>query len=301
MDKRQLLKRYCTWLLAIERLSVLTKECYRIEINRFLDFVELHMISINDADSALLSSYLRMRRNTEGIDSHSVAKAISALKSFFRFAKSEDLVNNNPAELMESPKRKVRLPKAIDRNTIEVLFNNIETGSPKGCRDRCLFELIFSAGLRTSEASGLNLGDIDIKGRFAKVIGKGNKERIVLFGREAAVQLKQYLDFSRPLLMGKVNKSPAFFINKTGKRLSRKSIWKNFAKYAALTGTTSRVHALRHSFATCLLKGGADLRTVQELLGHANLSTTQIYTHVDTAFLKENHRRYLPKLNNAGM
>ena len=266
-----------------------------------MDFLESSKISISDADAAFLSSYLKMRRNAEGIDSHSVAKAISALRSFFRFMVNEGIVNNNPAELLESPKRKALLPKVIDKKTIDVLFENIETKSPKGCRDRCLFELIYSAGLRISEASGLNLGDIDIKGRFARVIGKGNKERIVLFGSEAVVHLRQYLDFSRPKLMGKVNKSQAFFITKNGKRLSRKSIWKNFAKYAALTGTTSRVHALRHSFATSLLAGGADLRTVQELLGHANLSTTQIYTHVDTAFLKENHRRYLPKLNNAGM
>jgi len=272
-----------------------------MEINRFMDFLESSKISISDADAAFLSSYLKMRRNAEGIDSHSVAKAISALRSFFRFMVNEGIVNNNPAELLESPKRKALLPKVIDKKTIDVLFENIETKSPKGCRDRCLFELIYSAGLRISEASGLNLGDIDIKGRFARVIGKGNKERIVLFGSEAVVHLRQYLDFSRPKLMGKVNKSQAFFITKNGKRLSRKSIWKNFAKYAALTGTTSRVHALRHSFATSLLAGGADLRTVQELLGHANLSTTQIYTHVDTAFLKENHRRYLPKLNNAGM
>jgi integrase/recombinase XerD len=145
--------------------------------------------------------------------------------------------------------------------------------------------------------SSINLGDLDIEGGVAKVRGKGNKERLVLFGKDAKDQLKQYIGFTRPKLAGSVNKSPALFLNRNGKRLSRKGIWKNYAKYAAVSGTTSQIHTLRHSFATSLLEGGADLRTVQELLGHADLSTTQIYTHVNTEVLRENHRRYLPKLN----
>jgi len=301
LDKAALLKRYCSRLIAIERKSVLTRECYSIEIKRFLSFMEDKNISPEKTDSQLLSEYIFMRHNIDSIDSRSVSKAISALRSFFNFLVDERLIDDNPAALLESPKRKRTLPEVMNNATIEDLLDKIDLDKPQGCRDRCIFELIYSAGLRVSEASGLNIRDIDIQGGVAKIKGKGSKERIVLFGKDAANQLKQYLSFTRPKLAGKVNKSQALFINRNGKRLSRKGIWKNYAKYATIAGTSSHIHTLRHSFATSLLEGGADLRTVQELLGHADLSTTQIYTHVDTAFLRENHRRYLPKLNIADL
>ena len=299
MNRHELLKRYCSRLIAIEKRAILTKECYRYEIKRFLEYIEINKIDLVDADAAFVSSYLIMRRNVDKIDSRSIAKSISALRSFFRFLADEGLVNNNPAAILESPKHRSTLPEVMDRETVEMLLGIISDESPRGCRDKCLYELIYSAGLRVSEAAGLNVRDIDIDGGIAKVRGKGDKERIVLFGSEAAVQLKKYLNEDRPKLAGKVNKSNAVFIRKGGKRLSRKSIWKNYAKYTALAGTSSHLHILRHSFATGLLEGGADLRTVQELLGHADLSTTQIYTHVNTAVLRENHRRFLPRLKLA--
>jgi integrase/recombinase XerD len=257
-------------------------------------------MSLENTDAGILSAYLVMRHNVDNIDSRSAAKAISALRSFFKFAMDERLVNDNPAAVIEAPKRKVTLPEVMDRETIDGFLNKIETENPLGLRDRCLFELVYSAGLRVSEAAGLNIKDVDIKGGVAKVRGKGNKERLVLFGKEAAVWLDRYLNEARGKLSGKVNKSNALFIGRSGKRLSRKGIWKNYAKWTSLAGISSHIHTLRHSFATSLLAGGADLRTVQELLGHADLSTTQIYTHVDTGILRENHRRFLPKLNNNG-
>ncbi|WP_461255684.1 tyrosine recombinase [Treponema sp. R80B11-R83G3] len=297
MKNSELLARYCSRLIAIERLALLTKECYRLEIKCFLEYLESRKISLSKTDAAFLTEYLVMRGNADKIKPRSVAKAISALRSFYRFAEDEGLVESNPADVLESPKRKINIPEVMDRKTIENLLNVIDTSKPQGCRDRCLFELIYSAGLRVSEAVGLNIKDVDIGGGVAKVKGKGNKERIVLFGKEAADQLKQYLQYARPKLAGKINKTNALFIGRNGNRLSRKGIWKNYAKSACLAGTSSHIHALRHSFATSLLAGGADLRTVQELLGHADLGTTQIYTHVDTSILRENHRRYLPKLH----
>ena len=253
-----------------------------------------------DIDTGFLTEYLVMRRNIDKVNSRTIAKAVSALRSFFRFLMDEGLINDNPAELLERPKNRSTLPEVMDKNTIEGLLDKINLDKPKGQRDRCLFELIYSAGLRVSEAAALNIKDINIAERIAKVRGKGNKERVVIFGNDAASQLKQYLSFTRPKLAGKVNKSSALFLSRMGKRISRKGIWKNYAKYATIAGTSSHVHTLRHSFATSLLVGGADLRTVQELLGHADLSTTQIYTHVDTAVLRENHRRFLPKLSASG-
>jgi integrase/recombinase XerD len=299
MEKTDILARYCSRIVAIERRAVLTRECYRIEIRRFLDFLETEKKALYEVDGAFLSAYLTMRRNTDKIDSRTTAKAVSALRSFFRFAMDEGLAYDNPAVVLESPKRKERLPDVMDREVIETLLDNIDTTKAQGCRDRCLFELIYSAGLRVSEAAGLNIRDIDIEGGIAKVRGKGNKERLALFGQEAAWRLKQYLSDARPKFAGKVNKSPALFIGRNGNRLSRKGIWKNYAKAASLAGASSHLHTLRHSFATSLLAGGADLRTVQELLGHADLSTTQIYTHVDTGALRENHRRFLPNLSKA--
>jgi len=299
LDKNDLLAKFCSRLVAIERRSLLTRECYRLEIRRFLDFLEDRQKPLEEVDLIFLSSYLSMRRNDDKIDSRTAAKAVSALRSFFRFALEEGLVKDNPAFLLENPRRKIRLPEVMEKEVIEELLNKVDTSTPFGMRDRCLFELIYSAGLRVSEAVGLNIRDIDINSGIAKVKGKGNKERMALFGPQAAEKLTEYLRDVRPKLAGKVNKTGALFIGRNGKRLSRKGIWKNYAKSAAIAGTSSHLHTLRHSFATGLLKGGADLRTVQELLGHADLSTTQIYTHVDVGTLRENHRRFLPRLKPA--
>jgi len=299
LKKFDILNRYCTRLVAIERRSVLTRECYRLEIRRFLDFLEEHNIALENVDAQQLCTYLSTRREVDKIDSRSTAKAISALRSFFRFAVDEGLTRDNPAGVLESPKRREYLPQVMDKRTIETLLDTIKINTDRGCRDRCLFELIYSAGLRVSEAAALNVRDINLQSGLAKVRGKGDKERFAIFGPEAAMRLKLYLQDARPKLAQGINKSQALFIGKSGKRLSRKGIWKNYAKYAFLAGTSSRLHNLRHSFATGLLSGGADLRTVQELLGHADISTTQIYTHVDVRALRENHRRYLPRLNAA--
>jgi integrase/recombinase XerD len=218
----------------------------------------------------------------------------------------EGMRPDNPASLLDSPKRRLKLPETMDRETVERLLGTIDPESPLGLRDRALFELIYSSGLRISEAVGLNVRDIDFKEGVAVVKGKGNKQRLAVFGGEAAAWLKRYLGESRPALAkvkaavgNRVAVGSALFVARGGKRLSRKGIWKNYSKYATLAGTYTKVHTLRHSFATGLLEGGADLRTVQALLGHADLGTTQIYTHVDAGLLKESHRKYLPKLEKA--
>ena len=297
MQKVELLNRFSSHLTAVERRALLTRECYILEIRSFLDFLEDKEVQLENTDADVLASYLAKRRNVDNIEPRTASKAISALRSFFRFAMDERLVNENPAGIMESPKRRVRLPEVMDKDTIEMLLEKIDVKKPLGMRDRTLFEMIYSAGLRVSEAASLNIKDVDIEEGVAKVTGKGSKERLALFGQEAAGWLKNYLQEARPKLAGNVNRSGALFIGRSGKRLSRKGIWKSYAKYAVLAGTSSHLHTLRHSFATSLLEGGADLRTVQELLGHADLSTTQIYTHVDVGILRKNHRRFLPRLN----
>ncbi|MDR2404108.1 MAG: tyrosine recombinase [Spirochaetaceae bacterium] len=299
MDGQALLKRYRSRLLLMERRSPLTAETYGLEIRHFLDWLVKEGLEVAGVDSSALAQYLDLRRERDGIDSRSAAKAISALRSFYRYMIDTGLCQENPAAVLERPRRNIRLPGVHSREQVEEMLNTVDTGTPWGLRDRALFELFYSAGLRVSEAVSLNVEDIFFSKGIARVRGKGNKERLVVFGPQAGVWLKRYLTEARPALAGP-RRSSALFIGRTGKRLSRKGIWKNYATLTSQLKISSRLHSLRHSFATELLAGGADLRSVQELLGHADLSTTQIYTHVDVSMLRENYRRYMPTLKQAG-
>jgi integrase/recombinase XerD len=279
----------------VERRAALTAETYRFEISRYLDWLAGEERTAEDADAQSLAEYLDFRRTTDRINSRSVAKAISVLRSFYNFVIGEGLREDNPADMLESPRRSNRLPSVVPRELVEEMLATVDTKTPNGIRDRALFELIYSSGLRVSEAVVLDVGDIFFSEGIARVTGKGSKERLVVFGVEAEVWLKRYLTESRPVLAGP-RRSSALFIGRTGRRLSRKGRWKNYAGLTAQLGMSSRLHSLRHSFATDFLAGGADLRSVQELLGHSDLSTTQIYTHVDNSMLRDNHRRYMPNL-----
>jgi integrase/recombinase XerD len=264
-----------------------------------LDYLEAEKLNAAGIDPCALSAYLEQRRERDHIEPRSTAKAISCLRSFFRFLVDEGLRKDNPALVLELPLRHARLPHTVNREKLERLFALVDVSSPLGLRNRAIYEFIYSAGLRVSEAVGLNIKDVNLDENIAKVRGKGRKERIVIFGAEAAGWIRRYLEEGRPALDGgraQGRNTQALFIGRTGKRLSRKGIWKNYSCVAAIAGTSSRIHDLRHSFATDLLIGGADLRTVQALLGHADLATTQIYTHVDVSMLKDSHKRYLPKL-----
>ena len=297
MNKQPLLERYHSRLIALERRAPLTSETYRFEISRFLDWLAGEELSLEQiACLSDLSRYLAHRRTADGLDSRSVAKAISALRSFFRFLEDDghkgyaDLVS-----LLQIPRRKDRLPFVHRKEDIDSLFSLIDTASPLGIRNRALYELIYSAGLRISEAVSLNTQALFLSKYLARVTGKGSKERFVIFGPDAAHWLKRYLTEARPALLGRRN-SRAVFVSRAGKRLSRKGIWKNYSALAIQAGLSTKLHTLRHTFATELLAGGADLRSVQELLGHSEITTTQIYTHIDQNRLRESHRKYLPRL-----
>jgi integrase/recombinase XerD len=294
-----LLNDYHSRLITLERRAPLTAETYRIEIRRFLEFLAAESLKPETADSGEVARYLEDRRYRDHIDSRSVAKAVSALRSFFNFMVDEGMRKDNPALVLESPRRHFHLPEVLSREAVERMLAAVDTKTPLGIRNRTIYELVYSAGLRVSEAVSLNVRDLDFSGGIAKVTGKGRKERLVVFGPQARFWLQRYLKEARPELAG-ARHSPALFVGRTGRRLGRKGMWKNYVRFAALAGTSSRIHALRHSFATEMLAGGADLRSVQELLGHADLATTQIYTHVDVSLLRESHRRYLPKLGISG-
>jgi integrase/recombinase XerD len=296
VKERTFLEKYHTHLTAVERRARSTVDTYCIEIARFLEWLETEKLSVENAETLVLSRYLDVRKTRDNLDGRSIAKAISTLRSFYQFLiDAEALQKDNPAVVLERPRAKNRLPQVHSRELVEEMLASVDISTPLGIRDRTLFELIYSAGLRVSEAVTLNVSDIFLSEGIARVIGKGAKERLVVFGAEAEQWLRRYLSESRPNLV-RSRRVSALFIGRGGRRLSRKGIWKNYAALTTQLGMSSRLHSLRHSFATELLAGGADLRSVQELLGHVDLSTTQIYTHVDNSMLRENHNRYLPKL-----
>ena len=311
MDKQALLKQYYSHLIALERRAPLTADTYRFEIRRFLDWLEENKLSAdsnahNTVQFVDVSRYLDSRRNVDHIDSRSAAKAVSALKSFFRFLTDRRILSgandkgpsvSDSVSLLEMPRRGRRLPEVLNNGEADKLFSLIDTGTSLGIRNRAIYELIYSAGLRISELVSLNLQDLIPDEGVARVKGKGSKERIIIFGPETADWLKRYLAEVRPEFVGH-RRIPAFFVNRQGKRLSRKGIWKNYRGLASMAGISTKLHTLRHTFATEMLSGGADLRSVQELLGHADLATTQIYTHVNSAYLRAKHRQYLPTLKN---
>jgi integrase/recombinase XerD len=287
-----ILNAYRARLLTVERLAVLTVETYVFEIKHFLKWIAASS-DVAIIDSSGLTDYLKARRKVDGLSS--TAKAIAALRSFFRFTIDSGLRKDNPASLLEPPKKAERIPLVLSRDAIDGLLAKIDTSKASGLRDRALFELIYSSGLRVSEAVALDLQDVFFKEGVLRVFGKGSKERLVPFGSEAALWLHEYLARARAELL-QARRTNALFVTRLGKRLGRKGIWKNYKALAILNGTGSKLHTLRHSFATELLSGGADLRSVQELLGHSDITTTQIYTHVNTARLKEEHIKYMPKL-----
>jgi integrase/recombinase XerD len=277
----------------MERRSALTASTYELEIQFFLQWLTGESLDMAAVKARDLSEYLEKRHSVDNIDARTTAKVISVLRSFFRFLIDENIRSDNPADVLQMPKRSEHLPAVLSKETVDHILALVDTKTPFGIRNRAIYELIYSSGLRISEAVSLNSSDITSE-CIVKVRGKGGKERLVVFGEQAKIWLKRYLDEARPQLTGR-KRSKALFVSRNGKRLSRKGIWRNYALITEIAGTSSKLHTLRHTFATELLAGGADLLSVQELLGHADLTTTQIYTHVNSR-LKESHRQFLPKL-----
>jgi len=289
---------YCDDLLTVERRGELTVETYRISIKELLQWCaekELHYTTLTVQN---LMYYLVWRKTGDkshtACDEATVAKDISALRSFGTFLVREGLWNENIALLLQRPRAKRSLPRVLSVEQVDALLAVIDTTTPLGLRDRALFELVYSSGLRISEVANLALQNVHLPERIVWVLGKGDKERLVPFGDEAALHIKNWLEQGRHKLVG-TRIVAELFVNYQGKPISRKGIWKRFQELEILSGVSAKVHTLRHSFATHLLAGGADLRSVQELLGHADLSTTQIYTHIDNETLHAYHKEYFPE------
>jgi integrase/recombinase XerD len=274
-------------LVSGEARARATAETYAVTVNLFLEWLEKSALAIETVDTRSCIDFV-ISRSDRGVSGKTLARDIAALRSFFRFLILERIRSDNPADLIESPSREKKLPRVFSPEQVDAFLVAIPLDSPLGVRDRTLFELIYSCGLRASEAVALSLSDIHFAARTIIVHGKGSKERMVPFGGEAERWLKTWLEGSRGEILGRKTTN-AVFVNARGARLSRKGIWLRFQEIEARSGVTGKVHTLRHSFATHLLAGGADLRTVQDLLGHADVATTQIYTHVEDEALQLYH------------
>lgn len=294
----RLLSRFYSRLLAVERKAPLTAETYRTAVEIFLHWVSDKVgTDLQDSLSSLSVTdivYYFTWRKTGGVDELTVAKDVSALRAFGNFLVGIRIWNENLVLQIERPKIHRNLPRVLEPEQVDTLLAAIDISTPLGIRDRALFELIYSCGLRISEASGLLLQNVHLQERFMVVLGKGGKERMIPFGYDAWFWLSRWLNEIRPGLSGR-NNPATVFLNSRGQPLSRKGIWKRFQDIEAVSGVSAKVHTLRHSFATHLLAGGADLRSVQELLGHSDLTTTQIYTHIDNEELQLYHEEFFPK------
>ena len=293
MTIEQLLNQFYSDLILVKRDAQKTAETYKISAETFLNWLVEERIKLADVTPQNITYFL-VKRKTEGCNELTIAKDISGIRALGDFLERKEYWKENVALLLERPKTVHALPKVLTEDQVDVLLESIDTSDNVGKRDNALFELICSCGLRISEACTLKVANVHMDEQIILVHGKGDKERIVPFGKRAYDKLKFYLEEVRPLLT-KGKNVPEVFVNYKGEAISRKGVWKRFKELETLSGVQAKVHTLRHSFATHLLKGGADLRAVQELLGHSDLATTQIYTHVTNEQLEEAHKKYFTR------
>lgn len=285
-----LLNQFYTDLLLVKRDSEQTAITYKISAEEFLNWLVTEHIKLKDVSVQNLLYYI-IKRKEDGCSELTIAKDISGLRAFGDYLERKGMWSENPAMELDKPKAARNLPKVLSIEQIDSLLDSIDKTSLSGKRDDALFELVYSCGLRISEVCTLKLANLHLEERLILVHGKGDKERLVPFGDRAYEKILVYLNEVRPeLVKGRI--VAEVFVNYRGEAISRKGVWKRFKELEALSGVEAKVHTLRHSFATHLLQGGADLRSVQELLGHSDLSTTTIYTHVTDKQLEEAHEKY---------
>ncbi|MDP2905638.1 MAG: site-specific tyrosine recombinase XerD [Candidatus Omnitrophota bacterium] len=283
--------------LSVERgLSKNTVVSYRRDLVSYLDFLgNSRIVALSSATRNDIGNFM-LQQKDKGIAANSIARRLAAVRMFHRFLLSERILKNDPTSLIESPKLSKKIPEALSVNEVEALLSAPGGRDKQGIRDKAILELFYATGMRVSEVVELRLDSVNLDVGFLRCIGKGNKERVVPVGRKAIESVKKYLQSSRSVFLGK-KESEYLFVSRLGKKISRQSLWKLIKGYARDAGIKKpmRPHILRHSFATHLLERGADLRSVQEMLGHANISTTQIYTHINKDRLKSIHRMFHPR------
>lgn len=291
------LKEYLNVLRLEKNLSVNTISSYRNDINSLINFLD--SLKINDpslVDNKLLNSFF-INLQELGLSNTSAARYYSSIKGFFSYLFSNKYIKANPVEKVMPPKLSKNLPSVLSLGEIDSILLKPDVENKLGLRDRGILEVLYACGLRVSELIGLKISDLFFDEEIIRVLGKGSKERLVPIGSSAIKWTKEYLTKSRPLLAKKAKSENVVFLNNRGSKLSRMGVWKIVDHYVKEAGIQKEVHphTFRHSFATHLLEGGADLRAVQEMLGHADISTTQIYTHIDRDYIKQVHKQFHPR------
>ncbi|MEY9978673.1 site-specific tyrosine recombinase XerD [Lysinibacillus sp. RC79] len=289
---------YIHFIQVERQLSDNTLASYRRDLENYVNFLrEVEgMSDFRKVERTTILRHLEQLR-MQGKTSRTVARHISSIRSFHQFLLREKRAETDPTVHLEMPIIEQKLPKVLSIEEIEALLAAPNRSKPQGIRDVAMLELLYGSGMRISELIALDLADIHLTMGFVRVFGKGGKERIIPLGKSALSALSTYLDGARSQLQGKYPKTEAFFINQRGKRLTRQGCWKLMKEHALKAGIQHELtpHTLRHSFATHLVENGADLRAVQEMLGHADISTTQIYTHISKSRLSEVYKQFHPR------
>ena|SRR2546422_195356 len=284
-------------MLTAERgLARNTLEAYSRDLNRLADFLTARGVTgWEGCDGIHLRAYVSWLRR-RGLGARSVARNVVSIRQLYRFLEKEGVIGANPVPSFFQDRPARKLPRTLSREDVERLLRQPDPSAPLGVRDQAMLELLYASGLRVTELVSLQVKHIHLEEDYLTAYGKGAKVRLIPFGKWAREKLLHYLKGVRPKLL-KGRTSSFLFLTRSGKALTRQAFWKLIRRYALAAGIEKRVtpHTLRHSFATHLLEGGADLRSVQSMLGHSDISTTQIYTHVNRTYLKEVHRRYHPR------
>ncbi|MGA8240562.1 MAG: site-specific tyrosine recombinase XerD [Desulfobacterales bacterium] len=291
-----LLDRYLDFLIVEKGLAAQTIEAYSRDLVRYISFlVESGRATVSEADTPLILKYLISMRE-DGLNARSRARHLVSIRGFYRFLAQEEILPSDPSRLIDLPKSGLKLPDVLTIDEVKRLLDAPDPKKPSGCRDAAMLELLYAAGLRVSELITLKLQDVNLTAGYVRVFGKGAKERVVPIGQYAQEKIRRFTTGARQALL-KDRISATLFVARAGKPLSRQGFWKLIKRYGLRAGLRKVItpHTLRHSFASHLLEGGADLRAVQTMLGHADIATTQIYTHVARDHLKYLHQKYHPR------
>ena len=290
-----LIDQYCNNISFKKGLTKNTILAYKSDLKIFLIWLDDNKEKFSNADRIIINNYLAYRLDN-GASLSTIQRIITCIKSFYSFLFENNIIKYNPAQLIENPKKRRKLPTIITESEVMKLLDSPDVKTNKGLRDKCILELLYSSGLRISELLSIKINQISKEKKFLKIKGKGNKERLVPIGSSAMNLLIVYLDTYRSSIKN-TNNIDILFINENGSIISRQACWEMIQRYASISLINKKIspHNLRHAFATHLLNNGADLRTVQMLLGHASLSTTQIYTHIAKERLVKFHQKYHPR------
>jgi integrase/recombinase XerD len=291
----QFIDQFCDYVSFKNNLKQNTIIAYKSDLKIFLSWISNNNNKFSDVDRVVINNYLASRLDS-GVSVSTIQRIITCIKSFYLFLYENNFIQSNPAQLIDNPKKRRKLPIIISESEIEALLSCPNTDTSSGMRDKCILELLYSSGLRISELLNIKVNQITQDKSFLKIKGKGGKERLVPIGSSAMSSLLTYIDTYRCNIKN-IDNVEMLFIKETGAVISRQECWKMIKKYALASNINKKIspHNLRHAFATHLLNNGADLRTVQMLLGHASLSTTQIYTHIAKDRLVKFHQKYHPR------